>query len=133
MRLSGKRCGIEVTSLSNLKPSAMIVMATLMKFSVRLTGVGKRYGTQWVLSRLTLNVRQGESVALFGGNGSGKSTLLKIIATLLTPSTGELNVLGFDAAKQKGEIRSRIRLLGHDKQLYGSLTVLENLKLAAGL
>lgn len=96
-----------------------------------MTGLGKRYGRAWILARLNLSIRRGESVALFGRNGSGKSTLLKMIATLSSPSCGGLRVLGFDARTEKAEIRQRIRLLGHEKQLYDSLTVRENLKLAA--
>lgn len=101
------------------------------KVAIEITGLGKRYGRAWILARLNLSIRRGESVALFGRNGSGKSTLLKIIATLSSPSSGDLRVLGFDARTEKAEIRRKIRLLGHEKQLYDSLTVRENLKLAA--
>src|SRR5262249_10561520 len=77
--------------------------------------------------------RHGETVAVFGKNGSGKSTLLKIVATLVSPSTGQVSILGHDAQKEKGAIRARTRLLGHEKQLYESLTARENLELAADL
>lgn len=101
------------------------------KMAVEMTGLGKRYGHAWILARLDLSIKRGESIALFGRNGSGKSTLLKIIATLSSPSCGNLRVLGFDARTEKAEIRRKIRLLGHEKQLYDSLTIRENLKLAA--
>lgn len=101
--------------------------------AVEMSGVGKRFGRHWVLFPQDLTIARGESVALFGDNGSGKSTLLKIVATLLAPSAGRLKVLGCDAEREQGKIRERIRLLAHEKQLYGSLTVLENLRLAAGL
>src|SRR5579885_1991003 len=98
-----------------------------------MSDIGKRYGPHWVLSHVTLSIREGETVALFGRNGSGKTTLLKTIATLIAPTTGRLAVLNRDAAREKREIRSGIRLLGHERQLYDPLPVLENLRLAAGI
>lgn len=96
---------------------------------VELTNVGKRFGTRWVLAHLDLTVRRGEALALFGGNGSGKTTLLKIIATLLEPSTGRTEVFGLHPNIDKRDIRRRLRFLGHEKQLYGTLTTFENLRL----
>lgn len=101
--------------------------------AVKMDQLGKRFSRQWVLTNLNLEIRRGESVALFGKNGSGKSTLLNLIATLLSPSTGHLQILGKDPEDNKIKIRQQVRLLGHDKQLYGMLTVMENMKLAAGL
>ena len=95
--------------------------------------IGKRFGPHWILSHVNLTIRPGESVALFGKNGSGKSTLLKMIATLLDPTTGQIRLLGREARRHRIEIRNRLRILTHEKQLYDSLTVFENLKLAAGL
>lgn len=104
-----------------------------MSPAIEMNEIGKRLGRHWVLSRLNLKVGRGETVALFGRNGSGKSTLLKVLATLLSPSSGSLKILGHDGSREKGEIRKKIRLLAHEKQLYGTLTVLENLRLAASL
>ena len=101
--------------------------------AIQMTDVGKRYGPHWVLSRMTLSIQQGETVALFGRNGSGKTTLLKIMATLIAPTTGTLEILNRDASREKREIRSEIRMLGHERQLYDFLTVTENLRLAAGI
>jgi len=100
--------------------------------AVKMDQLGKRFAHQWVLTHLNLEIRRGESVALFGKNGSGKSTLLNLIATLLAPTTGYLQILGEDPKDNKARIRQQVRLLRHDKQLYGALTVMENMKLAAG-
>lgn len=100
--------------------------------SVEAIQVGKRYGLNWVLRRVNLVITQGESIALLGNNGSGKTTLLKLMATLLRPNCGSLRVLDFDV-RQKKAIRDRVRYLGHEKQLYGALSVLENLRLAIGI
>lgn len=93
--------------------------------------LGKRYGPRWILSAVNINIKKGEVVALFGNNGSGKTTLLRLIATLASPSVGTLQVLGCDPTRDKPKIRQRLRFLGHNKQLYERLSVLENLKLAA--
>lgn len=98
-----------------------------------MCGAGKRYGAHWVLSGLDVSIGRGETVAVFGKNGSGKSTFLKMIATLVAPSAGRVLVFGRDPSKDKSKIRSRVRMLGHEKQLYDSLTARENLRLAADL
>lgn len=100
---------------------------------IQLKGIGKRFGSRWILFRLDLSVRRGESIALFGKNGSGKTTLLRMLATLLPPTTGDLRLMGGTVPGREREIRRKIRFLGHEKQLYGSLTVMENLRLAYGI
>jgi len=80
------------------------------------------------LSKVVLEVREGEAVALLGANGAGKSTLLKIIATLLLPSAGKARVAGHDVVTHLREVR---RYLGYhagtDHGLYPRLTARENL------
>ncbi|MDO8461964.1 MAG: ABC transporter ATP-binding protein [Deltaproteobacteria bacterium] len=98
---------------------------------IEMVEIGRRFDRSWVLAHMNLTIKKGESVALFGANGSGKSTLLKILATLLSPTTGRFQIFGKNPEKEKSFIRRHLRLLGHDKQLYGSLTPLENLRLAA--
>ena len=104
-----------------------------MNAVVQLKGVGKRLGDRWILTGIDLSIAPGESVALFGGNGSGKSTLLKILATLIQPTAGQLRILGLDPRRESREIREKIGMVAHEKQLYGSLTVLETMQLAARL
>lgn len=58
---------------------------------VALSGVGKRYGYEWILRRLEGNFASGQQWAVLGPNGSGKSTLLQLIAGNLTPSVGQVS------------------------------------------
>ena len=109
----------------------MIYGEDVKDLAIEMTEVGKRLGSHWILAHLNLRINRGESTALFGRNGSGKSTLLKILATLLAPTTGRLKIAGMDSQDDKSHVRKKIRLLGHDKQLYQTLTVMENLRLAA--
>jgi len=83
-------------------------------------GLGRRFGGKRVLRDLDLDVRAGELLLVTGPNGSGKSTLLALIAGLLAPTEGEIDV---DLP------RGRIGYLAHEPLLYKELTALENLDL----
>ena len=85
---------------------------------------------------VSLRVRgAARSSALLGPNGAGKSTLLAILATLLSPSAGEVRYGDIDGARTGGERHRarRIGLLGHDLYLYPELTARENLTFFASL
>ncbi len=78
---------------------------------IRFRDVGFAYPNgSPVINRLTLEIKKGERVCLFGRNGTGKSTLLKLIAGLLLPSTGEIAIDGILTTDQKHlpEIRRRV-------------------------
>jgi ABC-2 type transport system ATP-binding protein len=78
---------------------------------------------------ISLQVKQGEAVALLGTNGAGKSTLLRILATLLVPSGGRALVCGFDVAKDPEAVRSQLGYhAGSDSGFYARLTGEENLR-----
>lgn len=83
-------------------------------------GLGRRFGTKRVLRDLDLEVQSGELLLVTGPNGSGKSTLLALMAGLLVPTEGELEV---------GLPRGRIGYLAHEALVYKELTALENLDL----
>jgi ABC-type multidrug transport system ATPase subunit len=83
-------------------------------------GLGRRFGGKRVLRDLELEVRAGELLLVTGPNGSGKSTLLALIAGLLAPTEGEIDV---DLP------RGRIGYLAHEPLVYKELTALENLDL----
>jgi ABC-type multidrug transport system ATPase subunit len=81
-----------------------------------------------VLTGVTLEVREGEAVALLGANGAGKSTLLKILATLLLPTTGSATLAGHDVTKDARQVRSRFGYhAGTDHGFYPRLSARQNL------
>jgi heme exporter protein A len=99
--------------------------------AVRLRGVGKRFGWTWALRDVDLVVDRGELLALMGPNGAGKSTLLQILATLLKPTGGDVEVLGRRLSDGTDEIRRRVGFLAAQGYLYGELTARENLRFSS--
>jgi heme exporter protein A len=87
---------------------------------VRARGLEKRYGDKRVLRGVDLDVPRGGFLLVTGPNGSGKTTLLRMVAGLLAPTGGELEV---DVE------RGRLGFLGHEPLVYRELTALENLEL----
>lgn len=99
--------------------------------ALRLTGVAKRYGGTWALRGVDLEVAPGELVALTGPNGAGKTTLLRIVATLVAPTRGEVEVLGRRPADDAESVRRRTGYLPARGYLYDELTARENLRFAS--
>jgi ABC-type multidrug transport system ATPase subunit len=83
-------------------------------------GLGRRFGEKRVLDGVDLDLDRGGFLLVTGPNGSGKTTLLRLIAGLLVPTAGELQV---------DVTRDRVGFLGHEPLVYRELTALENLDL----
>lgn len=96
---------------------------------ISVRSVSRRFGPELALDRVDLEVAPGETVVVIGPNGSGKTTLLRIVAGLLHPSSGVVELAGGDPRAA----RHRIGYLGHEPYLYPHLTVIENLILYARL
>ncbi|MCW5940348.1 MAG: ABC transporter ATP-binding protein [Fimbriimonadaceae bacterium] len=88
-----------------------------------LQGVGRRFGSRWVVRGLSFELKAGECLVLSGPNGSGKSTLIKLLARLLAPTEGRLS----------GPPAEETGLFVLDQSLYPQLTVREHLDLFATL
>jgi heme ABC exporter ATP-binding subunit CcmA len=87
-----------------------------------------------VLQGVSLTLGPGESLGIAGHNGSGKTTLLRILATLLRPTSGIVEVLGRDTTgKDARLVRPRIGFVGHAPALSPHLTLAENLHYVAAL
>lgn len=79
------------------------------------------------LAGVDLAVDSGEVVLLSGHNGAGKTTLLRLCAGLIPVTSGSAVVLGHDLSRDRGAIRRRVGLLGHQTFLYEDLSVIENM------
>lgn len=86
------------------------------------------------LNNLNFQVPRGIVFGLLGPNGAGKTTTIRVLATLLTPDSGEARVLGFNVVSEAAKVRKRIGLiLSGERGLYGRLTGRENLRYFAAL
>jgi heme exporter protein A len=101
--------------------------------AIELADVGRAYGERVALAGVTLDVEEGETLAVFGSNGAGKTTLLRILATLLRPHHGVARVLGRELPRDGWAVRGRLGFLGHEPLLYRDLTARENLRFHARL
>ncbi len=95
---------------------------------VELQGLTKSFGNHLALAGIDLEVRRGQSVVIFGPNGAGKTTLIKVLATIMTPSSGRVLVDGLNLKNNAEEIRRRIGVVAHQTFLYSNLTAYENLE-----
>ena len=117
---------------------------------VRLAGVTKRFALRRSLGEalrhplthryqesvrgVTLDVREGEFFGLLGPNGAGKTTLFKMLATLVTPDEGQIEVLGHDVVRAPGAVRRVLTpVIADERSLNWRLSARENLRLFAGL
>jgi heme ABC exporter ATP-binding subunit CcmA len=89
--------------------------------------LAKAYGLLWALKNVGLDLPAGEVVALLGPNGAGKTTLLKLLAGLISPTTGEILLDGSSFSRSATVQRSTVGFLTPGEHLYENLTVRENL------
>ncbi len=109
-----------------------------MEKMIEINEVTKRFKDKktsiTALKHVKFTVERGQVVGLLGENGAGKTTLLRTIATLLTPTDGNVKVAGYDTQKNPEEVKKRIGVLfGGETGLYDRLTARENLEYFAAL
>ncbi len=98
-----------------------------------IDGLTHAYGERTALDGVSLSLVAGQTLVVFGPNGAGKTTLLRVLATLLRPHAGRVEVLGCALPGDAWRVRGRIGLLGHEPLLYRELTPRENLRYHARL
>ena len=95
---------------------------------LRTSQLTKDFGHRTIVKNVTLSVHPGEVVTIFGPNGAGKTTLIKILATLLKPSAGELEIEGTDAIADYADVRRMLGVVIHEMLAYPAFSAYENLK-----
>ncbi len=94
---------------------------------ISLKQVTKLYGQLAAVRDLDLEVEDGEIMGIIGHNGAGKTTILKIIVGLISPTSGKVEVMGRDVAKESLYVRQFIGYLPEDSSLYENMTATEYL------
>ena len=101
--------------------------------AVRTRALRKVFGTLVAVDDLTLEIGRGEVFGLLGPNGSGKTTTIRMLCGLMPPTSGEIMVVGIDAAAAPEQVRRRIGYMSQRFGLYPDLIVVENFVFYAGL
>jgi len=103
----------------------------MSEFLVSAAGLSKTYasrrGAIRAASDVSFECPAGEIFGLLGPNGAGKTTTLRMLATILTPTSGVATIAGFDVGTQPGEVRKRIGFLATETGLYDRFTARETL------
>ncbi|PRQ06042.1 Daunorubicin/doxorubicin resistance ATP-binding protein DrrA [Enhygromyxa salina] len=105
-------------------------MPSLGGVRVELENVGKTYdGDSWAVRDLKLDIQSGEIFGLIGPNGAGKSTTLRMMATVMTPTEGQVRLDGHDSSADPLAARRRIGFLGDGNPLYKDMTPADYLRM----
>jgi ABC-2 type transport system ATP-binding protein len=95
---------------------------------IKLTNLTKNYGDKTALSDLNLQIHQGELFGFLGPNGAGKTTTIKLIMGMLRPSSGKVEVAGFDMGKDAIKAKRSIGYVPDSPHIYEKLTGSEYLE-----
>jgi ABC-2 type transport system ATP-binding protein len=98
---------------------------------ITIRRVTKVWGTTTALAGVDLEIARGECLAIVGSHGSGRTTLLRIVATLLRPTSGRVEIDGIDIASDVFRVRPQIAYAGHDRIDGNRLRVDEYLRFVA--
>ncbi|MBF0275052.1 MAG: ATP-binding cassette domain-containing protein [Nitrospinae bacterium] len=100
---------------------------------IRVSDLSKQYGALKAIDQVNFHVEKGEIVGFLGPNGAGKSTTMKILTCFTQPTSGSVNIAGFDAFNDSIEVRKRIGYLPENTPLYEEMTPRSLLRFIAGL
>lgn len=100
---------------------------------IRTKELTRKFGDFVAVDAITFEVKAGEIFGFLGANGAGKTTAMKILCGLLSPTSGEAKVAGFDVYKEAEKIKQNIGYMSQKFSLYENLTVKENIRFFGGI
>ena len=101
--------------------------------AIQARGLSRRFGALTAVDNVDLTVERAQIYGFLGPNGSGKSTTIRMLCGLLTPSAGDIRVLGLAVPQQAEQLKRRIGYMTQKFSLYEDLSVLENLEFLAAV
>ena len=96
--------------------------------AIRTRGLTKQYGARLAVNDLNLEVYRGDIFGFLGPNGAGKTTTIRMMLHLITPTSGDIEVLGHDIATSSAEILPRVGALVETPALYLYMSGRDNLR-----
>jgi len=100
---------------------------------IRVSNLTKNYGLRRAVDQLSFTIEKGEIVAFLGPNGAGKTTTMRILAGYMPPTSGEVNIGGFDILENSMDVRKIVGYLPETVPLYNEMTVFDYLQYMADL
>jgi len=100
---------------------------------IKVQNLIKKFGDFTAVKNISFTVEAGEIFAFLGPNGAGKTTTIKMLTTLLSPTSGKIELDGLDPTVQKNEARRTFGIVFQDPSLDSEQTAYENMELHAVL
>jgi ABC-2 type transport system ATP-binding protein len=101
--------------------------------SIKVSNLTKYYGNYLADDDISFEAKKGEILGFLGPNGAGKSTTMKIITTYLPPTSGKVEVEGYDVEEKSLEVRKKLGYLPELNPLYFDMVVTDYLEYVAAL
>ncbi|CAM4326573.1 ABC transporter ATP-binding protein [Saccharibacillus endophyticus] len=96
-------------------------------FVLRVRDLNKRIGRKTIIHSISFDVREGEIFGFLGPNGAGKTTTIRMLVGLIKPTSGSVEICGFDVQKQPEEALKHVGSIVENPEMYPYLTGWENL------
>ncbi len=103
------------------------------RYVIETENLTRRFKNVTAVDNLNLRITQGEIFGLVGPDGAGKTTTIRLLCAIMNPTSGSARVAGFDVVKESEEIKKRIGYMAQRFNLYGDLSVFENLSFFADI
>jgi ABC-2 type transport system ATP-binding protein len=108
-------------------------MIDLESEAVRVEDLEKRYGTFIAVDKISFSVQKGEIFGFLGPNGAGKSTTIRMLCGIITPTSGQGRVAGYDIFSESEKIKHAIGYMSQKFSLYEDMTPFENVRFYLGV
>lgn len=97
------------------------------EYDIECSRLTKKFGDFTAVNAIGLKIKKGELFGFLGPNGAGKTTTIKMLTTLISPTSGDAKVVGFDIRSAAPSVRARIGVVPQEFALFNEFSPMENL------